>query len=54
MEQAGQVVELFLCESRTLVLKPGQLYRFTPDPDCDACQEALEEAGIARWEAEEE
>jgi hypothetical protein len=35
------VTEMRLCESSRLVLRPGQLYRFSIAPGCDLC----------RWEA---
>jgi hypothetical protein len=38
-----EVMEMWYCESRRLVLHPGQLYRFTVDPTCPSC---------VRWGAE--
>ena len=39
-----EVLDLFLCESQRLVLRPGQLYRFRVDPDCEKCK-AIEAEG---------
>lgn len=32
------VIDMCLCESSRLILKPGCLYRFTAVPGCVACQ----------------
>ncbi len=37
IENDERVVEMRLCESSRLVLRPGQLYRFSVDPTCPAC-----------------
>ena len=42
-----EVVELALCESERLVLKPNQLYIFKVYEDCEACKR-IEKAGT--WE----
>lgn len=36
--QQEQPMELALCESRSLVLQIGRLYRFVPVDDCPKCQ----------------
>lgn len=33
----GRVTEMRVCEIAHLILRPGQLYRFTVDPNCDKC-----------------
>ena len=33
-------IEMKLCETRYIALRPNQLYIFTVDPDCPACVEA--------------
>lgn len=38
-----ECMEMWLCESRRLVLHIGQLYRFTPDPTCESCMEMKRE-----------
>ncbi len=40
--QKDEVVDLALCETERLVLRQGQLYRFTALPDCARCQELAE------------
>jgi hypothetical protein len=40
LRAAPEVIELRLRETRWLLLKPDQLYRFTVDSDCDACNDA--------------
>lgn len=35
---ASDVIELALCESRSLVLHIGKLYRFVPVPGCKKCE----------------
>ena len=37
-EVADVVVEMRVCEIAHLILHPGQLYRFTVDPDCAGCR----------------
>ena len=37
--QPEQVTEMRLCELRFVGLRPGQLYRFTVDPNCPKCVE---------------
>jgi hypothetical protein len=32
-------IEMRLCETERLILKPDQLYRFTVDPNCTRCNE---------------
>lgn len=34
------VTEMRLCEVPRVMLRPNQLYRFTVDPNCPACQKA--------------
>ena len=50
-----------LCEAAKLVLRPGQPYVFTPDPECASCEAALAQANdaygteaVAQWLAEAE
>lgn len=43
-ERQAPDVELRLCESRFLYLKPDVLYRFTVDPNCEGCLKAEREA----------
>jgi len=35
--EKAKVIEMFLCEQNFLILRPNQLYYFTVDPNCDAC-----------------
>src|SRR5690625_2342412 len=42
-----EVHELRLCESSRLHLFPDRLYRFTVDPDCSMCAEALSHCALA-------
>lgn len=42
LEGAHEVVEMRLCESRRLALRPDVFYRFTIAPGCQACAEANE------------
>ncbi len=39
----GEVWERPLCESRRVVLRIGQGYRFVPDPDCESCMQMKRE-----------
>jgi hypothetical protein len=39
IHKARKVVELKLCETERLVLRPDTLYRFVVAPDCDRCTE---------------
>lgn len=32
------IAESWLCESKSLVLRIGRLYRFRPDAECKSCQ----------------
>ncbi len=34
----AEVMEMRVCEIAFLILRPGQLYRFTVDPDCARCR----------------
>ena len=36
---AEEPLEMCLCESHRLILRPGKLYRFRVDPDCEKCVE---------------
>jgi hypothetical protein len=38
-----ECMEMWLCESRSCMLRIGQLYRFTPDPTCESCMEMKRE-----------
>jgi hypothetical protein len=38
-----ECMEMWLCESRSCLLHIGQLYRFTPDPECESCMEMQRE-----------
>lgn len=46
-ERGAEVVEMMLCEATRLALRPGVAYRFSADPGCGACAEALEACGGA-------
>ncbi len=39
-----QVVELYLCESQSLVLKPNTLYWFRVDAKCERCKSIAAES----------
>lgn len=41
LDRCAPVVELRVCEIAHLMLRPGQLYYFTADPACAACQAYL-------------
>lgn len=41
-------LEMRLCETLQVVLKPDQLYRFTVDPDCDVCRDTEERGKVSR------
>jgi hypothetical protein len=43
-EPVDEVMELALCESQSLVLRVGQLYRFRPVGDCEKCSAMAYEA----------
>ena len=36
-EVVGEPLEMYLCESHGLILRPGKLYRFRVAPNCDSC-----------------
>ena len=38
-----EIIEMALCESRQLVLRIGQAYRFTPRDGCKTCEEMKNE-----------
>lgn len=38
-QDADEVMEMALCESRRLVLRIGQAYRFVPVEGCKTCEE---------------
>lgn len=40
-EPPPEVMELALCESKSLDLHPNRLYRFTPIKGCQACEKML-------------
>ena len=44
LDERGRVVEMFLCESRRVTLKPWTLYRFKVNPMCQECVRLAEEA----------
>ena len=57
LSENDHVMESWLCESRRLVLRIGQLYRFKVDPTCATCvamkaehDSAYGAAGITVWE----
>jgi hypothetical protein len=48
LQAAGiiHINEFMLCESRRLALKPGQLYHFTVDNNCEECKKCAEDAKL--------
>lgn len=44
--QLAEVIELKLCESRNLCLKPNKLYKFTVDPSCKLCVQFAKESEL--------
>lgn len=42
------VLEMFLCETERVILKPNQLYRFNVDPNCDRCKYLAKEGDPSR------
>ena len=55
----AEIMPMALCEAAKLVPRPGQPYVFTPSPECEFCEAALDQAKeaygvqtVAQWLAD--